>query len=386
MKQFRVRVIVSLVIMAFLGAALLGIAHAATTSAELATAETTNGPYIRAADTVSIRGTVNGDVIVAAGGLVEIDGTVHGSVYAVSERVVIRGVVTGNVHAAGSEVEFAARDTGSAFLAASDVRVGDGARLQNLFVAGSELVVHGEIARNLYGAGSEVLVGSKVGGDVTIAGEQIVINGAATVGGNFSYSSSAEATIENDRSIQGSIKRTDPEEKISTQERITTQLVDMFYWLAANILIAATLLLLMPKVFIPAEISFLQKPLNNYFKALVFVIFTPILLILMLFTVIGIPLALVGLLFYTLVLILAPTASAHFIGKFALERLKLDKQKPATRNYWSELAAVAAGFFLLAIVGLVPVLGGLVTVAAFFLGVAILVSRNLLPFGCGETR
>ena len=50
----------------------------------------------------------------------------------------------------------------------------------------------------------------------------------------------------------------------------------------------------------------------------------------------------------------------------------------------TELGAAALGFFLLAVVGLVPVFGGFLTIAAFFLGVGILLSRNLMPLGYGS--
>lgn len=362
----------------------IGIARAATSRVELAADQTVNGVYVRAAENISLRGTINGDVIVA-GSTVEIDGTINGSVYAAGERVVVRGVVKGNVHAAGSEVEIAAQDAGSAFIAGADVALGEAMRTQNVFAAGSDIDTRGEVAQNMYLGGSTILIASKVGGDVALAGERITLAGATTIGGNLTYTSQTEATIENDRSIAGSIKRTDPAREVSPQERIAAQLSDMAYWLAANIFIAAILLLLMPKVFLPAEDSFLKKPLNNYLKALAFVIFTPIALLLILLTVIGIPLVFLGSLIYLLVLLFAPTASAHFVGSFALDRMAAKKSSRRSRNYMTELGAAALGFFLLAIVGLVPVLGGFVTVAAFFLGVAILLSRNLVPLGYSQS-
>ena len=361
----------------------LGVARAANSRAELAADQTVNGVYVRAAENISLRGTVNGDVIVA-GSTVEIEGTINGSVYAAAERVVVRGVVTGNIHAVGSDVEVAAREAGSVFVAAADVKTDDGLRAQNLFAAGSDVRTRGEVAQNMYVGGSIVLVDSKVGGDVAVAGETITIAGGATIGGNLTYTSQSEATIENDRSITGSIKRTDPAREVTPAERIAAQLSDMAYWLAANIFIAAIALFIMPKVFLPAEDYFVKKPLNNYFKALVFVVFTPILLILLLFTIIGIPLVFIGGLVYLLVLVLAPTASAHFVGSYALNQMAAKKANTGPRSYMAELGAAALGFFLLAVVGLVPVLGGFLTVAAFFLGVSILLSRNLAPLGYGS--
>lgn len=379
----RLGVILSIFVVIAIAVFATGVARAANSRAELAADQTVNGLYVRAAENISLRGTVNGDVIVA-GSTVEIEGTINGSVYAVAERVIVRGVVTGNVHAAGSEVEVAASDAGSVFVAAADVKFGDDLRVQNLFAAGSDVRTRGEVVQNMYVGGSTVLVDSKVGGDVALAGETITIAGGATIGGNLTYTSQSEATIENDRSIAGSIKRTEPAKEATPAERIVAQLSDMAYWLAANIFIAAIALLMMPKVFLPAEDYFVKKPLNNYFKALAFVVFVPILLILLLFTIIGIPLVFIGGLIYLLVLVLAPTASAHFVGGYVLNQMAAKKANTRPRNYMTELGAAALGFFLLAVVGLVPVFGGFLTIAAFFLGVGILLSRNLMPLGYGS--
>lgn len=354
----------------------VGIARAANSRVELTADQVINGVYVRAAENISLRGTVNGDVVVA-GNTVEIDGVVNGSVYAVAERVVVRGTVTGNVHVAGSEIEVAAHDIGSVFTAAAKVRLGSELQAQNIFAAGSNVDTGGEIRQNMYLAGSTITIASKVGGDVAAAGETITVTGGAAVGGDFTYTSQSEVMIENDRSITGSIKRTDPAQQTTPTERIVAQLADMAYWLAANIIIAAIVLFCFPKIFLPAENKFMKKPVNNYLKGMAFVIFVPIVLILLLMTIIGIPLTLIGGLAYLLVLLLSPTASAHFVGSFVLDRMATKASRSRTRNYLTELGAAALGFFLLAIIGLVPVFGGFITVIAFFLGVAILLSSDL---------
>jgi hypothetical protein len=242
-------------------------------------------------------------------------------------------------------------------------------------------VVRGEVSQNVYAVASDVVISSKIGSDASLAGEKITVSSAATVGGDLTYASNNPAIIENDRSIQGAIKHTNPAEEVSTADRIRAQAMDVVYWLAANILIAAALLYFAPGLFADSETAFMKRPLQNYLKALVFVIITPVVLLFGVFTLVGIPLVLILGLVYILILVIAPTAAAHLVGKYTLERLQTNSPKKSQPTYARTLLAAALGFFLLAIVGLVPVFGGLVTVTAFFLGVAVLLSRNLALFG-----
>jgi cytoskeletal protein CcmA (bactofilin family) len=370
------KILIGLIIALFVALFSVGIARAADTLAELQADQTINGIYIRAADKILIKGTVQGDVIVA-GGDVEIDGSVKGSVYAVAEKVVVKGRVAGNIHVAGADVEVSSQDSASVFLAGSTVQLGEQASIQNLFAAGGELSIRGDVDQSIYVAGTEVVIAGKTGGDVAVAGEKITVQGSSEIGGNLNYSSQNQVAIENDRSIQGSIKRAEPDRVTSTQERIMIQLVDLVYWLIANILIAGVLLYIAPKLFFSTATGLNKRLFYDCLKAVALVVIVPIVLILMLFTIIGIPLAAVMALLFILVLVMAPTASAHFIGGMIMERLKPNYKKTAAISYATELVATIIGFVTLAVVGLVPVLGVVISLMAFILGVALISGRGM---------
>ncbi len=373
MKKF-IAIIVIAIIMSL---AVFGVARAASSSSDLAADQTVAGPYIRAAETVTIRGTVDGDVIVA-GSDVTIEGTVRGSVYAAGSKVIIRGSVQGNVHAAGSDVQYGARDASSVFLAASSVKILSDSQQKNLFVAASDITVDGTVSGNAYLAGSQVKYGAKTGGDVSIAAGAVTVTSGATIGGNLKYTSEQPATIENDRSIAGSINRVQPQERSAT-EKFWASLLDLLYWLGANILIAAVVLWGAPKLIVPAEKAFMARPLNSYLKAFAFVFLVPVGLLFGLLSVVGIPLMLILGLAYVLVLVVAPVASAYFVGGWTSDRLKL--KQPAKSAYQAQLIRTSLGFTLLAVIGLVPIVGPLVTLTVYFLGVSILLSRGLSPMG-----
>lgn len=370
------KILISLIIALFVVLFSIGIARAADTLAELPADQTINGIYIRAADKVLIKGTVQGDVIVA-GGDVEIDGLVKGSVYAAAEKVVVKGRVEGNIHVAGADVEVSSQGSASVFIAGNTVQLGEQASIQNLFAASGELSIRGDVAQSVYVAGTNVVVAGKIGGDASVAGEKITIQGSSEIGGNLNYSSQNQVTIENDRSIQGSIKQIKPDRATSTQERIMIQLVDLVYWLIANILIASVLLYIAPKLFFSSATGLNKRLFYGCLKALALVVIAPIVLILMLFTIIGIPLAAVMALLFILVLVMAPTASAHFIGRLIMAKLQSNNKNTKTVGYTTELVAAIIGFVSLAVVGLVPVFGAVISLAAFILGVALISGRSM---------
>ena len=86
----------------------------------------------------------------------------------------------------------------------------------------------------------------------------------------------------------------------------------------------------------------------------------PVLSVLVMFSVVGIPLGLLGLLSLALIFTLG-----YVVGALAVGRLMV--KEPASR-YWAFLA----GLLVLRLVGLVPVVGGLVTFVAFVYGLGAL--------------
>lgn len=354
-----------------------GVARASDSSSELAAGQTVNGVYITRAERVDLRGTVNGDVI-AAGSTIVVDGTVNGNVYVAGSRVEIRGTVTGNVHAAGSEVIYGAQGAGSLFLAGNTVETGSQAKAKNLFAAGSDLSLGGELSGNAYAAGTQLRYASKTGGDVSLAASTITVTSSAAISGNLKYQSEQQAKVENDRSIAGSINRVQESQK-SASERFLARLADTGYWLAANIAIAAALLWFAPRLFVPALASFQAQPANSYLKGVLFVIIVPIGLLLGLLSIIGIPLMLLLALIYIVVLVLSSTASAYYVGGWLLKRLQPERK--LADSFAVRIGSASIGFFALAVLGLVPLVGAIITIMVFFLGVGIIVGRGFAPLG-----
>ena len=120
------------------------------------------GDVFRGGDRVEVGAgqTVPNDLFVAAE-TVTIDGTVQGDVGALARRVVVNGTVDGDLWAAAQLVEVKGRVLG-------DVRV-----------FGGTLVVDGSVGGNVQGAAGRVEVGTagNVGGDMMVYTERVILKG-----------------------------------------------------------------------------------------------------------------------------------------------------------------------------------------------------------------
>jgi hypothetical protein len=94
----------------------------------------------------------------------------------------------------------------------------------------------------------------------------------------------------------------------------------------------------------------------------------PVVSVIWLVTLIGIPLGLLSIAAYLALLMLGYVAAAAALGDWLLKRLQPGHVGVVR---W-RIAAAIGGIFLLALLGQVPLLGGLVALAAMLLGVGAL--------------
>lgn len=367
----KLRLIALFVSLALAISALVGVAVAAQSSrVEVPTGTEHVGALVAASEQVVINGTVRGDVIVA-GSDVTINGDVHGSVYAAGQTIKINGPVDGGIHAAGSTVEIRNTVGGSLFIAGSKVSTSREAEVRGaVFAAGSDLSLAGNLQDNLYAAGSSVTIEGRVGRDVALAGSQLKLSDEARISGNLKYASDTDLKLPNDDVVSGSVVRSEQRQPTAS-ERFRQRTFDALYWLLANIILAAIAWRLFPQVLRRSVTTFVSNPGTYIGRGLAVFFFVPVVLILGLITVIGIPVVLIGALGYLLAILLAHLFAANFIGGLIWSRTQ-PKSKP-TNHYWQELGATSMGILAIAIVTLVPVFGELIASLVGLLGIALLV-------------
>jgi cytoskeletal protein CcmA (bactofilin family) len=284
------------------------------------------------AGTVVVRGTVTGDVAVAAGTVhVTETGEVGGNIEAAAGTVRIDGTVGGDVSAAGGTVE-----------------VGETAQIGgNLDAGAGFLAVHGTID-----------------GTVRAGAEEIVLGPTASVGGDFRYDA-ATFTRDPEAAVGGSVVQDGSIGDSAGPDFGGFALpswLGVVYGLFVNLLLGAVLLAAFPSFSARVADRVAESPAKSGGVGLLTLVVVPVALVVLLLTLIGIPLSLVGAVAFGIAAWVAVVYGQFAVGAWALSLADRD-------NCWLALVVGLAGFALL---GAIPILGGLLELVAFLLGLGAL--------------
>ncbi len=348
------------------------------------------------AEALEIRRAQNGDVVVAAGDTVDdtvvamgdevvIDGVINGDLVALARRVRVRGTVNGNVFAFARDVELGGTVQGSAFLfgqtlAARGTTAGnvtafgqtvtmptDGRAQGNVTTFSETATLEGPVGRDVTSFGQRLEVAGAVGRRVTFYGQELAVRPGARIEGTVTANVTSRDNVRVDprATVVGATDvriRVDEE----PQSRYTTVgfYVRQALRLAAAFVAGWLLFWLLPGL---AHMR-LDKGgalLVSGLVGLVTVIATPILAVVTGITVVGLPLAIVGLMLFATLLyfakvILALQAGRALLGDAAGQRLA---------------AALLLGLFAMVCVVNLPFVGGVLNVLLTLVGLGVLVER-----------
>jgi len=275
---------------------------------------------------VAIRGTVDGDLRVFAGN-VRIFGEVTGDVETASGNVVIAGTVGGDVSASGGSVQLT-----------------ENATVGGTFEAG---------------AGS-VLIDGRVGGPARVGAGDIVLGPSASIGGDLEYD--GNLTRSQGATVGGELVRT-PDLEIGDPLPSIPGFVFGFYFVLVNLVVGAILLLVFPRFTGGMADRTVESPIRTGAVGLATLLVTPVVLVLLAITILGIPLALAGAIVFGLAIWLAIVAGRYVLGVWLLSLVDVD-------NRW---AALLVGMVAMVAVTRIPILGGLLDFAVLLLGLGALV-------------
>ncbi|MCA9389974.1 hypothetical protein KC571_01105 [candidate division WWE3 bacterium] len=293
-----------------------------------------NDDVFIASDVVTISGTVNGDVY-AVGGVVTVNGTINGDLIVAGGTLDISGVITDDLRVGGgfitirnSEIGDNVSIAGGRIIIAEDVTIGG-----SLLIGGGQVTNYAQVEKNLLAGAGEMVIDGSVGSSVEIGAGSLTFGPNAKVVGDIKYASDVEANIDPSADLQGELSRIDPQIK-STFEKSTgrRELQARFgfsVWSYLSMLLVGLMAL-----------YFFNKPLKNMseivthrpwaslgFGLIVLFMALPLLLILM-FTVIGVPLAVILMLIFFLEIYLSRIVVSVLIGDLIQKQMPDNKVNP----------------------------------------------------------
>lgn len=334
---------------------------------EVAKRKTLDDDLLAAGNQVIVNGSVNGDVT-AVGSTVTISGPVEDSVLLAGATVNVSGNVGNDAWLAGSQINLSSTVEDNAYLAGSMVTVTDEAQVgRDLLIGGASVDVMGDVGRDLRVGGSSVTISGTVGRNARIRAPNITVAESAVINGNLYYPRDARADIAEGATIRGRVIETSPLRDRERRPSVWSAVLGWFGWLIASIVFGLVVVALFPFFTHQTADTLLAMPWASLGIGFVAFIIIPAAAIILMITIIGIPLGLVLLLIYPVLLFVGYVMAAVVVGQLLLRRFR--------PSITSLLACVALGLLVFSVVGLIPVLGGLVLFLAMLTGFgALLIS------------
>lgn len=160
---------------------------------------------------VTVEGVIDGDLIVAAGEAVIIEGRVTGSVVAIAPLVEVSGVVDGSLRVSGNDLVLTGDVGGDVVAAVVDADFAEGSVIrQDALVWAWSLSARGRIAGDLEGSQRSLRVAGTIDGDVDVSATRVSAGNGLTVGGDFGYRSNNEAAGLSEATVGGAVAHKTP--------------------------------------------------------------------------------------------------------------------------------------------------------------------------------
>lgn len=308
-------------------------------------AETLKGPVFKADESITFNETVDGDVFLL-GGEVTVNATISGDLIVLAGQADIRGTIDGDLRVTAGQLDVGAIVNDDASLASGQIKLNSNSIINNtLTAAAGAISLNGQVVNQawLIGGKINILEGAKVGGDLKVFHQsEPIIHPQSKISGDLI----TKQLESNDFDYQNDFNFKDTK----VVKKITTfMVVQKLMALVIEILIGALLIYLAPKLSKTLVKLSQKKPGQTIGWGFLTVVIFPVVFILLLISLIGIPLAVLSVFVFSFSIYLARLLSGLSLGNNLLKDKKL---KP----YHS----LALGMLILSVLKLIPVVGWLV--------------------------
>lgn len=343
--------------------------------------ETVEDDLFVASDGFVLEGNAAMDVFVAARDIV-IGGDIGGSLNAAASTVALRGDVDGSVRILGGSVTVSGIVGGDLLVIGGTATIAPGGSVRgDVTMHGGTLTTRGDVRGDIGGSVEQLSVEGPVGGDVSIRTGDLDVEPAATIGGDLSYTSGAEADISPQATVTGAVER----QTIapwgaddSARGRFFSPLVRTLWLLVAG----AVLIALAPRLASALDTN-MRRPLAAFVAGLIALVAIPVIALVLAITVIGLPVGLILIGLYAVALYLSQVVVGQRLGTLLLP----DRWRDGSRGYL--LLSMTIGVLLLSALRYLPVpfvgsaINALVAIAG--LGASVLLLGQLRPRYVSET-
>jgi hypothetical protein len=333
-------------------------------------AETVNDDIYAGAGTISIQGTVNGSVI-AGGGTITVSGNITRDLILGGGTINVTGRVGGSIITAGGNLTLNGTVAQDVVATGGMIDVGSNSTIgRDLVIAGGTATVSAPVARRVRMSSGSLTLRNRVGGDVRGRVDHLKLDGAQ-IGGNLDYTSNNQVELVNGGRVAGTTTRHTPTDQ---GPNVGNGFLGWLRALVGIFALGVLFILLLPR-FSTRSIDILRaEPWLSLGIGAAILVVTPIVALVVLIVGIFIGGWWLGLLvipLWILALAVGYVVSGFLLGRLIFAQLGWGR--------YHDAIALLGGLVVLTLVGLIPVVGALVGLAAVVVGagaLALAVSRR----------
>jgi uncharacterized protein YsxB (DUF464 family) len=244
---------------------------------------------------IDAAGTINGDLF-CAGQNVTISGTINGDLICAAQNITVTGTINGSARLAAQTVNISSEVQRNLTVFAQDLTLDSRSKVGGDITGGiNKANINGTVGRDLVAGASELTVDGHVGRNVTSAVDHLTLGGNAKIGGGIYYTSNNAVVKEQGSTVSGVIERHAPEKHRGHR---ASMLGFNLFVLLSLLIMAVVLALLFPAVFERAADFGLRSLGKTLLAGIIATLLTPIIIVILMITIIGIPLGILLLMLW----------------------------------------------------------------------------------------
>jgi hypothetical protein len=371
LKIFSV-LILTLLLTVFFAVPAFAFDNRSGTDVTIESGETVDSDLYLFGSNITINGTVNGDVI-AFGQNITVSGTIDGSLTAAGQTIRINGKISRGVRAAGQTINVGGSIGRDLVVGGMDVNVTGSGKIGGDLVIGAQTsLIAGSITGNIKASTSNITISGSVGGSVEITGQEVTLASSANIKGNLTYTSTNSANIQSGATIGGKTSHQQPQQAEPSRNLVAFgifgAMVGRILAFLMLLVVGIILIVIIPKKMSILSSSLRGSPLSTLGWGALLLFVTPIAAIIVMLTIIGLPLGIIGLALWGIALYLSEIPVALLIGWLIL-RYNRD-----IGNRGIMIGAFALGLFILSLLTAIPIIGWIIWLFAAMFGLGTLIS------------
>lgn len=314
---------------------------------------------------VKVEGDATEDVI-AAGGEIVISGAVKGYALLAGRNITVSGPIGNDLFVVGANLYLNAPVADNVMLVGGEIHLQPGAVIHHdAVLAGGKVEVAGKIERNLKLAAGEVQLASEVGGSVQAHTDKLTILPTAVIRGNLKVYSPVPPEIAPQAQVLGRIEYI----KIERENEAVSWFKRWGFSFLALALVGLAAISLSSWWANRVVTAFTNQPGATFLSGFAGLILIPLIVVFLLASVIGIPLAFIVMALYAVALLLSGVFAAWFVGGWLLVQFN--------RPQASRWLRIIVGALAVSLLVSLPLIGGLFGLCILLAGLgALLLERR----------